>query len=440
MTPALDHPFLEAVAALALPGPAGRVKEIGSARLVATGPALPLGALCSVGDPGAECCAEVVAVNEQGVVLVPLENGSIALGDAVRPRDGEGAIAVGDRFGGRAIDPLGRPIDGQGPIVPGPSAPPSGRMPAMLDRIEPSQMLPTGVRAIDCLMPLACGQRIGIFAASGVGKTSLIEQLAAQIDADRVILCLVGERGREVEAFWRAMGARADRDRFTLVAATSDTSAPLRARATEQALALAEYWRDAGEHVLLIIDSVTRLAMALREMGLAAGEPPTLRAYTPNVFAALPRLVERCGATPRGAVTAVMTVLSETDDVDDPIVEVMKSLLDGHIILSRTLADRGHFPAIDINRSISRLATRVMPREHAALAAKALALASVYEQSRLLIESGMYQAGGNAEIDRAIAARDPLNAFLRQRRDEAVPVAEALRALGTALAGAARHG
>ncbi len=436
----MKHDFLDAVDALALPGPAGAVLAVGGGRLLASGPALPLGALCAVGEGDACRLAEVVAIARDGVTLVPLEAGAVAIGAPVRPSAAGGGLGVGDRFAGRAVDPLGRPIDGLGAIAPGPMVAPGGRVPPMLDRLEPSAFLPTGIRAIDTLLPLARGQRIGIFAASGVGKTSLIEQLAAQIDADRIILCLVGERGREVEAIWRGLQERGDADRFALVAATADLSAPLRARATEQALALAEQWRGEGEHVLLIIDSVTRLAMALREMGLAAGEPPTLRAYTPNVFAALPRLVERCGATRSGAITAIMTVLSETDDVDDPIVEVMKSLLDGHIILSRVLADRGHFPAIDVNRSISRLAAKVMDREHATLAARARALASSYDQSRLLIESGMYQAGGNAELDRAIAVREPLDAFLQQRRDEAVPLAEALRGLGRALATGATHG
>jgi flagellum-specific ATP synthase len=285
--------------------------------------------------------------------------------------------------------------------------------------MAPARAVVTGIRAIDGLLPLAKGQRIGIFAASGVGKTSLLEQLAAQIECDRCVLCLVGERGREVEGIWRQVSKRADAGRFTLVAATSDESAALRVRSANVALALAEHWRDQGEHVVLIIDSVTRLAMALREIGLASGEPPTVRAYTPNVFAALPRLVERCGAVRSGgAITAVMTVLSETDDVDDPIVEVMKSLLDGHIVLSRKLAERAHFPAIDVPRSISRLSPGLMAPPHAAAAREAIAMLGTYEEARLLIESGMYKQGASPEIDRAIAMRDRLSGFLRQSQDE----------------------
>jgi flagellum-specific ATP synthase len=280
------------------------------------------------------------------------------------------------------------------------------------------------------VLTLAAGQRVGVFAASGVGKTSLMEQLAAQVECDRCILCLVGERGREVEAIWRKLSAGSDAGRYTVVAATSDESAAMRARSVSYALCLADYWRSKGEHVVLMIDSVTRMAMALREIGLAAGAPPTVRAYTPNVFTALPRLVERCGAVAGGgAITAIMTVLSETDDVDDPIVELMKSLLDGHIILSRALAEQGHFPAIDVPRSVSRGADRLVPPEHCKAMRAAVALLGAYEEARVMIESGVYKSGTNAAVDRAVAARPELTAFLRQPSDERVPLGDAVRRL-----------
>jgi flagellum-specific ATP synthase len=254
------------------------------------------------------------------------------------------------------------------------------------------------------------------------------------------VICLVGERGREVEGIWTHLSARPDAKKFTLVAATSDETAAMRARAANTALCLAEYWRDRGEHVLLVVDSVTRLAMALREIGLAAGEPPTVRAYTPNVFGALPRLVERCGATrSAGSITAIMTVLSETDDVDDPIVEVMKSLLDGHIILSRSLAERGHFPAIDVSRSISRQAAKLVDKPHAAAARSAIALLGVHEEARVMIESGVYKSGASPEIDRAITARTALMAFLQQGQDEAVPFDRTVSALRAAIPAEPRH-
>lgn len=422
------HPFVTRIEAAPLARPYGRVRKVANGYFEASGPVCTVGDICAIeSDGGAgSILAEVASADEEGLILVPLEQDR-----PVRPRArvyglplGD-AFAVGPGFAGRAIDALGRPIDGGGAIAATGRAPINGTVPRPLDRTAPAQVVATGIRAIDGLLPLAMGQRIGIFAASGVGKTSLLEQLAGQMECDRCVLCLVGERGREVEGIWRQLSQREDAERFTLVAATSDESAALRVRSANAALSLAEYWRDQGEHVVLVIDSVTRLAMALREIGLASGEPPTVRAYTPNVFAALPRLVERCGAVRSGgAITAVMTVLSETDDVDDPIVEVMKSLLDGHIVLSRKLAERGHFPAIDVPRSISRQAPRLMTPAHAAAAREAIAMLGAYEEARLLIESGMYKMGASPEIDRAIEMRDRLNGFLRQRQDEN-PTAEA---------------
>lgn len=430
----MTHAYLDAVDALALFHEQGVVTRVAPGRIEATGPSMALGALCEIAGDDGNRLAEVAAIDADRVVVVPIEPvGALRPGARVRRLTQQDHVGVGNRFAGRGVDALGRPFDGLGILIPNATAPRGGLMAAPLDRIEPDQVVETGIRAIDALLTLGVGQRIGIFAASGVGKTSLIEQLARQMNSDRVILCLVGERGREVEALWRQLSTRDDAVRFTIVAATSDESASLRARATDQALALAEHWRDAGEHVLLIIDSVTRLAMALREIGLAAGEPPTVRAYTPNVFTALPRLVERCGATRHGSITAVMTVLSETDDVDDPIVEVMKALLDGHIVLSRTLAERAHFPAIDLSRSVSRLASKLMQPAHARAAQKAAELLSVYEQSRLLIESGMYRAGADTQIDRAISARPGLMAMLRQPMDEQVMFDDAVRELTAAL-------
>ncbi len=291
-------------------------------------------------------------------------------------------------------------------------------MPAVLDRVSPSQPFVTGIRAIDGLLTIGRGQRIGVFAASGVGKTSLIEQMLRQATCERVVVCLVGERGREVEALWSEIGRSAAAARTTLVAATADEAAPMRARAVELALGLAERWRGQGEDVLLVVDSVTRLAMALREIGLIAGEPPTARAYTPNVFRELPAVVERCGAVRQGgSITAVFTVLSETDDVDDPIVELMKSLLDGHIVLSRRLAQAGHFPAIDVGRSISRLFDRLVDVPHRRAARRCRAALADYDEARILIESGMYKPGSDRAIDAAISARTSLQQYLRQEPD-----------------------
>lgn len=431
------HPFLQRLRDAELVRPVGFVRKVAHGYFHATGPACTVGDLCEIAGEGGVVLAEVAAVDDQGLILVPLEqNRQVRPGARVQAMTIGVVTPVGNGFAGRAIDALGRPFDGKGPVESDGEVPLAGSVPRPLDRTAPGRKVTTALRAIDGLLTLGEGQRVGIFAAAGVGKTSLLEQLAAQVECDRCVLCLVGERGREVEGIWRSLSARDDADRFTLVAATSDETAALRARAANVALCLAEYWRDRGEHVLLVVDSVTRLAMALREIGLAAGEPPTVRAYTPNVFAALPRLVERCGATRGGgAITAVMTVLSETDDVDDPIVEVMKSLLDGHIVLSRTLAERGHFPAIDVSRSISRQAVKLMDRAHAASAQTAVSQLGVYDEARVMIESGVYKGGANAEIDQAIATRSKLMAFLRQRADERSTLADTISGLRAAVGG-----
>ncbi|WP_066823765.1 FliI/YscN family ATPase [Sphingomonas mali] len=426
------HRFLDRLAAVDTAPLYGHLDELGAGFVRATGPAAALGELCDIAGPdGREAIAEVVAVSERGITLIPLEQHSgLRLGARVTAAPGRSGIARGDGFAGRAVDALGRPIDGKGRIDRTTRI--EGAAISALDRVNPAAVLATGIRAIDGLLTLGVGQRVGIFAASGVGKTSLVEQLARQIDCDRCILCLVGERGREVSDLWSLAATSAAPDRFSLVAATSDQSPVMRARAVEQALALAEYWRDRGEHVVLLIDSITRLAMALREIGLAAGAPPTVRAYTPNVFAVLPRIVERCGAVRGGgAITAIMTVLSETDEVDDPIVEVMKSLLDGHIVLSRNLAEQGHFPAIDIIRSVSRQASRLIDPDHAAQAREIASLLSTYDENRVMIESGVYRARSSDRIDRAIAAREPIAAVLRQPADERSDFAQTVRALKT---------
>jgi flagellum-specific ATP synthase len=406
----------------------GRVRRIRSGEIEADGPSLPVGAHCLVRGAAqgvAALRAQVVGVSAGGVLLLPFGPvDPVRIGDWVEGAPHHDGALAGDHFAGRTIDALGEPLDG-GPAVLS-EREPHVAMPAVLDRVSPSQPFPTGIRAIDGLLTIGRGQRIGIFAASGVGKTSLVEQILRQARCHRAVVCLVGERGREVEALWQTVHRSEAAARTTLVAATADESAPMRARAVEMALGLAEHWRAKGEDVLLVVDSVTRLAMALREIGLIAGEPPTARAYTPNVFRELPMIVERCGATRSGgAITAVFTVLSETDDVDDPIVELMKSLLDGHVVLSRKLAQAGHFPAIDIGRSISRLFDRLVDEPHRGAARVCRAALADYEEARVLIESGMYKAGSDAAIDAAITARAALRDYLRQPFDHFADWSEA---------------
>lgn len=429
------HPLLAHLDTLDPAAHYGHIVEIGAGFLRATGPAGGLGQVCEVASSDAAGRAQIVAVGERGITLVPLDpTDDFRLGARVTALFADSMFRAGDGFAGRAVDALGDPIDDLGPILDVANDRAVG-IAKPLDRLDPSEALVTGIRAIDGLLTLGVGQRIGVFAASGVGKTSLIDQLARQLDCDRCVLCLVGERGREVSGLWQTLTGGKDGSKVTMIAATSDQSPVLRVRAVEQALAIAEHWRARGEHVLLLLDSVTRYAMALREIGLAAGSPPTVRAYTPNVFSALPRVVERCGAVRgAGAITAIMTVLSETDEVDDPIVELMKSLLDGHIVLSRTLAEQGHFPAIDVLRSISRQATRLIDRNHAAALREAVALLATYDENRVMIESGIYRARSNERVDRAIASRPALTAFLRQASTERVSMSATTAALAKAIA------
>lgn len=425
----------------------GFVRKVTPVHIVAQGPMTNLGDLCEIEISSYHrgerrtILAEVAGVEDDHVVLIPIESSAAIEPDArVIALSDRGLAGVGDCYAGRAIDALGRPIDGGPALTPEHYLPLEGEVLAPMERQDFNVQVETGVRTLDALLPIARGQRLGIFSASGVGKTSLMLQLAKQIECDYCILALVGERGREVEALWSELAQSANAKRIACVAATSDLSPALRARAVYQALCLAEYWRGQGKHVVLFVDSATRFAMAQRDIGLAAGAPPTLRAYTPNVFAALPRIVERCGgARSGGAITAIMTVLSETDDVDDPIVEVMKSLLDGHILLSRQLAEQGCFPAIDVLRSISRQSERLMTAAHARAARQALQTLSVFDEARLLIESGLYKAGANKILDEAIKRRDGLVDFMRQNPQQRSPLSQTLQLLDQALSGGQRH-
>lgn len=401
----------------------GNVTRISATSIEADGPITKIGDYCEI-DVGAgqdRVIAEVVSLEPGHIRLMPLHSArSIRMGARVTPARSVEGVAYGDCFGGRAVDALGRAIDGAGSIRPLGFAPRDGNIPKTLDRAASEKRVVTGIRAIDGLFPIGEGQRIGVFAASGVGKTSLVEQLSRQIDCDHIVLCLIGERGREVEKLWNMHLGSEQQQRYTIVAATSDESASMRVRAVDQALAIAEYWRSLGKHVVLFVDSITRLALAQRELGLAAGEPPTVRAFTPNVFTAMPRIVERCGSerSSGGSITAIFTVLSETDDVDDPVVELMKSLLDGHIVLSRRLAEKGHFPAIDVSASVSRMASALFSAGEAAMARDAHRIFAEYEEARPMIESGIYRQGANRQIDQAVVHYPKLIGFLQQRMDE----------------------
>ncbi len=399
----------------------GTISAVGQNGLESLGPLCSVGEFCSVATAsGGTILAQVVTVDDRRIRLLPLAPADgIRVGADVVAASERSRLRGGDGFAGRAVDAFGEPIDGKGPLAADRQISAVDGTPGKLDRTIVAERVSTGIRAVDGLIPIAKGQRIGIFAASGVGKTTLVEQMSGRVDGDHVILCLIGERGREVERLWRMHLEGEAGHRFTLVAATSDESATARVRALDQALAIAECWRARGRHVVLFVDSVTRLAMALREIGLAGGEPPTLRSYTPNVFAAMPHYVERCGADRRaGQITAIFTVLAESDDVDDPIVELMKSLLDGHIVLSRRLAEKGHFPPIDVGASVSRVADQIMPVATLDAARCIRKNAAEYDDARPMIESGIYRAGSSAAIDRAIRLQPHIEDFLCQSGDD----------------------
>lgn len=428
-----EHRFVEELRSTELFARTGRVTRISRAFLEADGPDVPLGALCTVHGAGVHPnagLAEVVAVSADGLVLAPFESGTaVSLGARVAARPAAGLAPFGAALLGRAVDALGAPIDGGPPLRAERRGSFVNRIVPPLERATPMQVLETGVRAIDGLLTLGQGQRLGVFAASGVGKTTLMAQLARQVETDCCVACLVGERGREVEAFWSSDLPAAARARTTLVAATSDQSAAMRVRAVEYAMAIADDWRRQGRRVLLLLDSVTRLAMALREIGLAAGEPPTAKGYTPSVFTRLAKLVERAGNFATGSITAFYTVLMEGDDLQDPLVDAVRSLLDGHVVLSRALASEGWYPAVQVLDSISRLMSAVTEdahREHAALLRRLLA---VYARSEDLVRIGAYKPGADPHLDRALGAREAMRLFLTQRSDEQVRFADTVRRL-----------
>jgi ATP synthase in type III secretion protein N len=357
--------------------------------------------------------AEVVGLErDRAVLLAHGETGGLSTGDAVKPSGHPLRVPVGSALLGRVVDGLGRPLD-DGPALAG-SAPISAEPPPALERPLIGATLATGIRAIDGLLTLGRGQRVGLFAGSGVGKSSLLAQIARQTEAEAFVVALVGERGREVREFLEEGLGPEGRARGVVVVATSDRPALERMRAVDVATRIAESLRDEGKDVLLLVDSVTRFARAAREVGLSAGEPPTRRAFPPSVFAALPRLLERAGLAERGSITALYTVLVEAGDLDEPIADEIRGILDGHIVLDRALASRGHFPAIDVLASLSRLFPKLASGEHQAAAARLRALLAALAEKLDLHAMGAYEAGRDPLFDRALARRDAIDAFLRQ--------------------------
>ncbi len=405
----------------------GRVVQTVGATIAAGGFAAPVGAMAEIHrSAAAPLPAEVIGFRDHLTLLSPLDSMSgVRRGDRVRLCRTSRTLLVGEGLLGRVVDACGRPLDGK----PMPMLPHRGdldaRPPNPVQRPRINAPLSTGIRAIDGLLTCGRGQRIGVFAGSGVGKSTALGMMARYTDADVNVIALIGERGRELNEFIERDLGPEGLARSVVVVATSDEPAPLRTRAALTATTIAEYFRDQGRDVLLIMDSLTRFAMAQREIGLAAGEPPATRGYPPSVFALLPRLVERAGRSERGSITGFYSVLVEGDDHNEPIADCVRGLLDGHTWLSRRLAGRGHYPAIDVLESISRVMGAVTPPEqqHAATAIRELLAA--YRDHEDLISIGAYRTGSNPVVDLAIRARDGIHGFLRQSVDERSTVDEA---------------
>ncbi|MCR4419885.1 MAG: flagellar protein export ATPase FliI [Clostridia bacterium] len=414
---------------------AGRVIRVVGLTVEASGLELPVGELCRVGTGETAVVAEVVGFREETTLLLPLgELGGIAPGQKVVPTGRAHLIGVGWNLLGRVLDGLGQPLDGR-PLPP-PQAwyPVQGTVPNPLSRRRITQALPTGVRAVDAVLTLGRGQRMGIFAGSGVGKSTLLGMIARHSRADVNVIALIGERGREVLDFLERDLGPQGRERSVVVVATSDRPALVRVKGALVATAIAEFFRDQGAQVMLMMDSLTRLAMAQREVGLAVGEPPTARGYTPSVFALLPQLLERAGQTEKGSITGLYTVLVDGDDFNEPISDAARAILDGHIVLSRRLANRNHFPAIEVTASVSRLMGEVASPEHREAAGRLRELLAAYEQVEDLINIGAYQKGSNARVDRAVEKHEAIMSFLRQGLEEYSSFEEALAGLETLVA------
>lgn len=410
---------------------------IGVAGLIieSEGPNVGLGELCDVRSPRSDFSvrAEVVGFREHRVLLMPLgDTAGLHVGCEVAAASRPPLPRPGPELLGRVLDALGRPCDGRG-LLPVDRLERSSLPPHPLRRQRIKESLATGVRALDTFTPLGRGQRIGLFAGSGVGKSTLLGMIARGCAADVVVVGLIGERGREVREFIEKDLGPEGMKRSVVVVATSDTPAPLRLRAAFTATAIAEAYRDEGKNVMLLMDSVTRFAMAQREIGLAIGEPPATRGYTPSVFAMLPRLLERSGAGETGAITAFYTVLVEGDDMNEPVADAVRGILDGHLVLSRSLAHFNHYPAIDVLESVSRLTNDVCSPAEVASAAKAREHLALYRKNEDLVSIGAYQKGANPALDRAVALQEPLRQFLRQGVHEQTPRSESFSLLGQLL-------
>ena len=400
--------------------------------LEAVGCQLPVGSQCLVQTIEGEIEAEVVGFGDDITYLMPTEAvRGIVPGSRVMPLNRQSGLPVGMGLLGRVVDGNGQPLDGLGEINAEARAPTTRPPMNPLIRRPINSPMDVGVRAINALNTVGVGQRMGLFAGSGVGKSVLLGMMTRGCEADVVVVGLVGERGREVKEFIHEILTEEERQRAVVVAAPADTSPLMRLKGCETAVTIAEYFRDKGMKVLLLIDSLTRYAMAQREIALAVGEPPATKGYPPSVFARLPALVERAGngSERQGSITAFYTVLTEGDDLQDPIADAARAILDGHVVLSRALADSGHYPAIDIEASISRVMPMVVSDEHQLMARRIRQVYSNYKQNQDLISIGAYAKGSDPRIDLAIRAEPAINAFLQQGIKQVLPYDESLEGM-----------
>ncbi len=412
----------------------GKVSKVVGLIAEGRGIRAPVGSVCQLlaedGQDVREVPAEVVGFRDGACLFMPYGDlRGIAPGTLIRNTSTPPLFPVGQAFLGRVIDAFGNPLDGGEPLSPSRFNPIFAPAPAPMDRPRINEPMDVGVRAINGLLTLGKGQRVGIMAGSGVGKSTLMGMIARNTKADINVIGLVGERGRELREFIEKDLGPEGMARSVVVVATSDQSPLIRMRAAYAATAMAEFFRDAGNDVILMMDSVTRFAMAGREVGLAAGEPPTTRGYTPSVFAQLPKLLERAGKNGKGSITGIYTVLVDGDDFNEPIADAVRSILDGHIVLTRDLADQGHFPAIDVLRSISRLRSDVTPKDALAAGRELIRLLATYRRVEDMVNIGAYARGANPEIDRAIDMIGPINAFLRQDVAESQTLDESFEAI-----------
>ena len=401
----------------------GRVRQVVGQVVEATGPRSSVGQTCIIksSETNKNMIAEVVGFRDDQILLIPYEEVSgISPGDIVTKNSHSTMIPVGPELLGRVLDGLGRPIDGKGPIHGKKMQPIHNTPPDPLDRRRITQPLFTGIRAIDTLLTCGKGQRVGIFAGSGVGKSVLLGMVARKTSADVNVIALIGERGREVRDFIEKDLGEEGLKKSIVVAVTSDQAPLIRIKGGLIATAIAEYFRGKGNDVMLMMDSVTRIAMAQREIGLAVGELPAAKGYTPSVFGMLPKLLERAGSDEAGSITGMYTVLVEGDDMNEPVADMVRSILDGHVVLSRKLAALNQYPAIDVLQSISRVMIDVVDDEHHELASKIIEVLASYEEAEDLINIGAYVKGSNPRIDRAISLIDQIRDFLKQGIKEEV--------------------